>query len=182
MMGLLNFFGILLITGVLYSCSSIEYESPRYVQLAHKITNKTAKTLEKEKGVILVGRGGQMMNDIQMMAMSFDLYHEMSLEEARELIIFSVEKYLQDINENKEIKPFLHDDPFTAKNVEIRIWIWNSNKSTLSSKGICYLSVLKGKVSYYSNESDPDTPMHRETYDEAIDIVNSQNIMDSKAL
>ena len=176
MMGLLNFFWILLITGVLYSCSSIECESPRYVQLAHEITNKTAKTLEKEKGVILVGRGGQMMNDIQMMAMSFDLYHEVSLEEARELIVFSVEEYLKNINENKEIRQYLHEDPFTAKNIEIWLWLCNPDGSYLSSDKMSYILSSNGKIEYFSESSNSCELLYKEDYEKAFKIVNSLRI------
>jgi hypothetical protein len=45
-------------------CSSFGHQSPRYVKLADEITAKTAKKLEKEKKLHLIGTGGRMMDDI----------------------------------------------------------------------------------------------------------------------
>ena len=65
-----------------------------------------------------------MMDDIQMMAMSFNYYEEVNLKTARELTIYVINEYLSAINSNKELRPYLHEYPFTAKNVEIRIFIY----------------------------------------------------------
>ena len=77
---------ILFMFTFLFGCSSFGHQSPRYVQLAHEITEKTAKQLEEQKSLYLVGTGGQMMHDIQMMAMSFYYYQEVNLKAAREFI------------------------------------------------------------------------------------------------
>jgi hypothetical protein len=37
----------------LFGCSSFGYQSPRYVQLAHEITEKTAKELKAQKNLYL---------------------------------------------------------------------------------------------------------------------------------
>ena len=122
---------ILFMFSFLFGCSSFGYQSPRYVKLAHEITEKTAKELKEQKNLYLIGTGGQMMDDIQMMAMSFDYYQEVNLKTARELTIHAINEYLSAINNNKEVKPYLHEYPFTAKNVEIRIWVYNPNRSDL---------------------------------------------------
>jgi len=66
--------------------SSCGYQSPYYIKLAHEITAKTGEKLEKEKGLLLVGTGGQMMNDIQMMMMGFFFYRVVDIETARQLL------------------------------------------------------------------------------------------------
>jgi len=58
--------------------------------------------------LIPVGTGGQMM------AMSFDYYQEVDLKTARELIVYDINEYLSVINGNNEIKPYLHEYPFTG--------------------------------------------------------------------
>jgi len=171
--------GIILLSSLFYSCGSIEPKASKdqspldYEKIADGITNKTAKKLQKEKGLVLIGTGGQMMNDIQMMAMSFDLYREVNLEEARELLVFIVQKYLKNINKTEEIKPYLHEDPFTVGNIEIRIWLHNPDGSDLASEKIRYISVLEGKFKCRS-ELLGRRPFHEESYEEAVKIVNSQ--------
>jgi hypothetical protein len=166
---------------VLSSCSSIEYQSPRYVQLAHKITDQTGKQLKKEKGLILVGTGGGMMNDIQMMAMSFFVYQELSLSESREMVVYAAKKYLENINAKEEIRAHLHNNPFTARDIEITLFIYNLDQSSLAPDKIYYISMLKGILSYYAKIPDKTKPLHKESYEEALEIVNSENNSLSKA-
>ncbi len=166
-----------------YSCTTVEHQSPRYVQLAHEITDKTAKKLEKKKGLVLVGTGGGMMNDIQMMMMGFSFYEVVSIEEARKLLIYSVELYLKRINTNEEIRPHLHDDPFTEKNVEIVIYFHDSKGYDVPKNNINIAAARDGSLIYYIDA--PDThglkTIHRESYKEALNIVNNAKMGLSKA-
>src|SRR3989344_4332350 len=119
-----NIGGITVMISFLFGCSSF-YQSPRYIKLAHKITEKTAKKLKEQKNLYLIGTGGQMMHDIQMMMMGFNFYKVVDIETARQLLVESVEEYLSVINSNKEVRPYLHNYPFTAKNIEIVIYFYN---------------------------------------------------------
>ena len=75
-------------------CSLFDYE-----KIADRITDNTAKKLEKEKQYLhLVGTGGGMMDDIKMMAMSFYFYHEVDLMKQEINCVYSVEEYLSAIN------------------------------------------------------------------------------------
>jgi hypothetical protein len=165
---------VMVFTCVFSSCTTVEQQPLDYEQIADQITAKTGKQLKKEKGLILVGTGGRMMNDIQMMAMSFFLYHEVSLEEARELVVYAAEKYLNNINANKKITPFLHDTPFTKKNIEINLFIYKPDRSSLDSDKIYYISMLKGGLSYYAKAPDRTKALIKETYEEALEIVNNE--------
>ena len=140
---------------------------PDYEKIADKITNRTAEKLKKEKNLFLIGTGGQMMDDIQMMAMSFNYYHEVSLEQARELIIYAVNEYLSDINNNQEVRSYLHEYPFTAKNVEIMIFVYGPDRRTLPPEQIYCITSIDSVLEYYTS-SDRDHPICEETYDEAL--------------
>ncbi len=48
-----NVGAILFMFSFLFGCSSFGYQSPRYVQLAHEITEKTAKELKAQKNLYL---------------------------------------------------------------------------------------------------------------------------------
>lgn len=161
--------GAALIAIVLLCCGVLYDETPSYVRLANGITTKIAKKLEKERNLYLVGTGGGMMDDVEMMAMSFYMYDEVDLEKARKLLLYIVNSYLEDINTNKDIHPYLHNKPFTAKNIEIRIWFFNSNRERLSPEKIFHVSALEGKLSYYIRGLEEGTRQSvcKETYEEA---------------
>jgi hypothetical protein len=150
----------------LFGCSSFGYQSPHYVKLAHEITEKTAKKLEEEKGLFLVGTGGQMMGDIQMMAMSFTYYQEVDLKAARELALYVVGEYLSAINDSKEVRPYLNEYPFGAKNIEIVIFIYKQNRSELPPEKIYHIDCVNGRLEYYIRANSHQA-ICEETYEEA---------------
>ncbi len=152
----------------LYGC--LDYQSPRYVKIAHKITDETAATLLKEKKLYLVGTGGGMMHDIQMMAMSFDYYQEIDLKTARGLLLYAVNEYLSNINNNEEVRSYLHEYPFTPKNVEIEIFIYNPDGTNISSDKINTISASDGNLTYCTiiAEKFYSKTILKETYEEGM--------------
>ena len=157
----------------LFGCSSFGYQSPRYVKLAHEITAKTAKKLKEQKGLALAGTGGQMMGDIQMMMMGFNFYKVIDIETARQLLVDSVQEYLSDINSNEEIKPHLHNYPFTPKNVEIVIYFYNPDGSQVSPSKLSIAEACRDEIIYYIDDPQKHTLklLHEESYEEALKLV-----------
>jgi hypothetical protein len=111
-----------------------------------------------------------------MMAMSFQQLGEITLEQGRELVVYCVNEYLQAINENEEIRPYLVHYPFTPKDIEIRIFIYQKDRSSVSVGALCVASTMDGIVDF--DIKQPGTPslkqFHKETYEEAIKIVEEQ--------
>jgi len=115
-----------------------------------------------------------MMNDIQVMFMSFNYYQEVDLKEARELIIYAVKEYLTAINDNQEVRPYLHDYPFTAKNVGIDIFFYNSDGSDLSPDKISCAQCSDGKIECYVYSAESFTMIREESYEEALQAIAAQ--------
>ncbi|GEM_PF-1055380 len=155
---------------ILFSFSSCSVFSSDDEKIVDKITEKTAKELKTQKNLCLVGTGGQMMYDIKMLAMSFYYYQEVNLRTARELVVYAINKYLSEINSSKEIKPYLHTVPFTAKNIEISIWVFEPNGSNPPLDKIHYISAINGNISYYLDlpETYSRQVICEETYEEAL--------------
>ena len=155
--------------------SSCGYQVPEYEKIADAITAKTAKKLEKEKGLLLIGTGGQMMNDIQMMMMGFNFYQEIDLKTARKLIVYVISEYLSQINNNKDVRPYLHEYPFTAKNVEIEIFIYHPNGSRLPQEKIYCISAINGSIYYYrrGQKQYTEETLCEETYEEALKLARN---------
>ncbi len=181
-MKLIFTFGLIMtVFSSLFGCSPLSHPQPvDYEKIADEITANTAQQLEKQKGLFLAGTGGGMMHNIRMMAMSFDFYQEVDLQTARELIVYAIREYLSDINSNKEVRPYLQNYPFTAKNVEIRIWISKPDRSKASSGKIHYISAINGILDYYTREDNQHSrkTICEETYEEALEVISSE----SKAL
>ncbi|MBI2743615.1 MAG: hypothetical protein HYX48_06835 [Chlamydiales bacterium] len=131
---------------------------------------ETAKKLKSEKKLHLVGDGAQMMTDIKMLALSFSYYHDVDQKKARELLLSAIHEYLAVINKNEQIQPYLYNRPFTANNVEIRIFVRKPDHSDIDRGKICAASALEGAIRY--DIRDPETDRLRtiatETYEEAL--------------
>ena len=80
------------------------------------------------------------------------------------------------INNNEEIKPYLHEYPFTAKNVKIHIWFYNPDRSSVSPEKIYYVSAIDGILDYYIRgpEKYSRQAICEETYDEALQAISSE--------
>jgi hypothetical protein len=156
----------------IFGCSSFS-PSPDYEKIADKITEQTAKKLKEQKGLSLAGTGGQMMDDIQMMMMGFNLYNVVDIETARQLLVDSVQEYLSAINSNEEIRPHLHNYPFTAQNVEIVIYFYSPDGSKVPLGEITIAAANQGKVVYYIDDPEKHTikSLHEETYEEVLKLV-----------
>ena len=139
---------------ILCGCSSEGYQSPDYVKIADNITEKTAKNLQAQKHLYLIGTGGGMMHDIQAMHMSFQYFQEVDLTTARNLMVYAINEYLLAINSNEQIRPYLHNYPFTAKNLEMRIWIYNPDRSKPTHGKINYISAIDGVINYYTDTTE----------------------------
>jgi len=91
-------------------------------------------------------------------------------------LVDSVEEYLSAINSNEKIRPYLHNYPFTAKNVEIVIYFHNPNGSNVASGKISIAAAKRGKVICYIDYPEKYTikTIHEETYEEALKLVRNK--------
>lgn len=164
-----HFFAVFFIALFSVSCSGCGCQEPDYEEIADKITAKTSQQLKKQMNLFLVGTGGRMMHDIQAMDMSFHYYQYVDIQQARKLLVHVIDEYLSEINNSNEIQPYLHDHPFTAKNVEIRIWICEPDGSAPPMGQVDYFSAIDGYLNFYLY--GPDSIL-QETYEEAKKIVS----------
>ncbi len=164
------------ILSLILSCCEIpNHTSPRYVKLSDEVLYQTAQQLEKEKDLLAIGTGGQMMGDIQLARISFQYFHLVNLEESRELLTYAIQTFLKNINENKKIRPYLHTYPFTTKNIEVTIWIYQADGKYPPQGNIQCLELENGILKYelLAPTKFADWPiLHEETYEEALKILD----------
>ncbi len=143
--------------------------------IAKKITDDVAKKLLAEHNLHLIGTGAQMMNEIEMLGVSFDYFNELDISTGRRLLVHCLQAYLQEINENKEIRKYLKNYPFTVNNIELRIWIKKPDGSQINKEKPSYLSAINGKL--YYNFDDPKsysrTILHQESFGEALKAMHN---------
>jgi len=159
---------IYLIVAITYSCSS--HKSPIYVEIAHSITARTATKLKYQKDLHLIGTGGAMMDHIKMMAMSFRYYHEVDIDRGRKLLLDALHTYLDAVNSNEEVRPYLANYPFEPKNIEINIFISEPDGHSVSSGKITVMGAINGVLDYDIRNAETGRlqEVYRESYDQAL--------------
>lgn len=160
------------------SSTSVPYlKDPRLYELANEVTVKAGQKLKEDRPIYLIGKGGDTMSDIKMMTACFQYYQEVDLQQARELILGVVDDYLAVINNSAEIRPYLHQYPFTAKNLLIQIWTYKPDGHRLPPDQIQAIDVINGVITYYQHlpETYARRAICKETYEKAVELIAAQS-------
>lgn len=159
---------------VLFLCSACVLDPP-HVKAAQKIMNSFTKKMKKE-GLILVGSGGSMMGDIQEINLDYETCQNVNVEQARMIFIKKTESLMYQINSDPEIRPYLHDYPFTSRNIFLEITFCKTDRDFVKPPNIAYvvLRTHKDLVSYsiYDDQTERLATVYEEPYEEALKIYN----------
>jgi hypothetical protein len=145
------------------------------------IVNISIKQLSQRYEVYPCARGGALSNDntkAKMEFIGFEIYRKLTKEEARILIVEIVELILANINNNKKITPYLYNVPFTDKNLEITIVVYNKDRSELYHPNVGLVSLTpRGTIQFVTYQPGPNcnyASEEEETYEEAFKIVTQK--------
>lgn len=146
-----------------------------YADKARDIRNHVGKNLAKKHHMDLVGKGGGMIDCVREISLSFQVRRILSQDEARWIVIDSVEELLKAFNENEDIRPHLLNYPFTTKNVSVKIFISNPDSSSVYYPNICIVGVNDEDFVTYKMEDNTGKTLKPiiEPYQEALAKVKS---------
>ncbi|MBA2369878.1 MAG: hypothetical protein H0V82_12805 [Candidatus Protochlamydia sp.] len=93
----------------------------RIVQYLFQFLENFAHDIEKELNLQCSGKSGRLKNKIEETKISFYTQRRATIEEARALQVYVMEKLVQKINDDKQLHPYFFEEPFTFKRVDISI-------------------------------------------------------------
>jgi len=147
-------------------------------KMLYRFIRRTGKILEKKYQIRQSATGIGGMDKVWLMSIDFDRYGDpINEQEARKLIIACVDDFLEAVNNDEELRPFLQDFPFTAKNLELRIFNFDKNQELQSFPFIAIVTDSRGKIGFLTKDPNikygykTDT---EETYDEAVAILKQE--------
>ena len=123
-------------------------KTTHYTAYANEVINTFLHEMKRDFGMDCMGSGGSMPYNIRDIDVMLSIRKIASIEEARHLGVFGVQKLLKIINEHKNIRPFLYQYPFTAKDVCVSISFFNSDYRYSLDGNIASISLLHGKIFY----------------------------------
>jgi hypothetical protein len=145
----------------------------RKQQLANFIRYNVARELERDRNLMPCGFGAVMMDQVRMLGISFDCYNEIDIPQARELLVTASTLFLERINSNEEIRPYLKNYPFVPNNIEVIIFFKKIDGSDLELGELQIASIQDGILCYDVQNLQPHLiqTIHKETFEEAVVIL-----------
>jgi hypothetical protein len=139
---------------------------------ATRLTTSYSKELE-EKNIYLINGTGLISDKIDCLTLVYRTDGRFNIEEVRKLYMEALEGYITKANSCDEIQPFLRDNLFTHKNIELAIAFLDKYGKAVPSPYISGVFLAKGNVYYKTGDYEKKTSdfVHKETYEEAFEIV-----------
>ncbi len=139
------------------------HRSAPHVALANQQMHAFVKEMFREKQLYVSGAGGSLMDDIKLLDIDFTSYdnQRLSVAEARKLIVEITEKFIDEINHNEKIRPYLSKFPVDCNNVVLAISFYeNPHKRIpdefvgrlLQEDGMIYYGYYDAKADRFKNE------------------------------
>ncbi|MCB1107562.1 MAG: hypothetical protein KDK76_05660 [Chlamydiia bacterium] len=146
--------------------------NPDYEKIANQITLDTGRIIGEKCGLYPIGLGGSMMDNIKKMNLSLRSPKPLTIDEGRTLIVLCIDTYLDQINKNEQVRPYLNHYPFEASNIEINIFTDKIEKGESTLNLLDAISNNQGIIRYHAKETEYYTKVVlTETYEEAKRIV-----------
>ena len=168
-------FILILCLFILGACSSKDSLLPEGDRLGNQIIFELGKKMQ-DKGLKLIAFGGAEANGKTWnLDASFKANFELTLPEARKLIVELVDDFLQMINADEKLRPYLSEFPFTVKNLSLTIFGKNQKKTDQFL--LCVYSE-KADISYLKNNPNGGMLLteFEETYEEAVQRLNESDL------
>ncbi len=138
-----------------------------------KVMTDFSQNYMKPQGFLLSGIGSAMPDKIHELDVDYTSSIYVNVEQARKLFIDNSQIFLNEINGDTILRPYLVEYPFTEKNIAFTLSFENERAQMYPPPYIAYVSIINSKIYYhfYLAEQEKLLNIHEETYQEALKIV-----------
>lgn len=145
-----------------------------------QIEKETVKELESTYKMQVSGSGGGAMFGINTVMLAFTIERPITIEEARAILVGSMKIYLENINKNKAIRPYLEEYPFTPSRVEFSFFTrlpkkYQEQKHLDTFSIYCGGNIKEPTIWYEFEQKGRRVEEFTETFDEAKERLNGIN-------
>ena len=169
----MRIFIFILMTFLLPSCSNMpDYIPPRYVVVANEILKEMEDKLSQQYHMRVISNKAGLMKNVNLLGLGFQIRGPLTQEQLRVILVGCVEAFLSAVNSNEEIRPHLKTYPYTAKGINIGIFIIDSNGRGGSDPYIGVAQAYRGTLDYKTiDRTNGHKATVSETYEEAVQIL-----------
>jgi hypothetical protein len=176
------FWFIICISGLVLMTYIIEPSQPsRENAIRGEVVGKATNFLKEKYGFVLCGAGGGTNDEgIWLIASSFYYQHDpISEQQARKLTVNCVDDFLSIINASEDLRPYLRDVPFTAKNLSIIIILTDLDGKRVHYPYIETISAAENELTYSTRDPNQRYGYKTEvieTYEQAVEILKKESL------
>ena len=159
--------------------ASPNMQEPIYYKYSDAIVNPYCTYLKKTYQLHCYGNGGGFLENINNIQLNFNGIRNLSIEEARILIIECTEELLKRINEDTQVRPYLSHYPFTEKGLTLLINFDKKNGETVDANFIADVFTCNEMIYYdiYDPQKNLLKKIYQEPYQNALQIATQSKIL-----
>lgn len=166
-----GFILLLLGTSMLYG-NKIDSLYSEHEKIAYSTLDQIGKKFSYKYGLEPSGVGGSMNEDIKSLFLGLTCNKEVSINDARKLIVTCAKEYMFEINNNKNLVPYLHNFPFNEQNIHLTITFKSPSGINNEIGKLSSVKIIKGKVIFSANKTEYTLEtVLEESFEEAVQIV-----------
>lgn len=150
-------------------CLCVSLSAFDYKGRANELQRLFLKEACKTYGLQVIAIGSGMPFDIQQLDLSFKAQGLYTVEQARSFYLPISESFLNFINSDKVLRPYLHDYPFKEKNIGFSIMFVDPKGNRPPSNYVAYVSLIKGHIFYacFDHQTKKLETIKQEPFEEA---------------
>jgi SpoVK/Ycf46/Vps4 family AAA+-type ATPase len=114
---------------------------------------------------------------VKRTGVGFKINQPISKEKARQILVECTQEYIQEINNKKELLPYLENYPVNEKNIDLSIYIYDKNGDQVFYPNLGHVSLFMGNLEYFIRDpkhQDKHEPFATETFEEAVRRVKEE--------
>jgi hypothetical protein len=123
-------------------------QSESYEAEFNTVKSAYLKQMAKTAKLHVNGSGGRLGEKITLVAFSFRSNAKCDINASKQLLLYSVNTLLEQINGNEKLRPFLSQYPFTHENVEISISFFDKNSNYYPQEYVSIVLNTKNKINF----------------------------------
>ena len=136
------------------------------------LQNRVDKRVHKKHGAYQSGLGFVGPDNYRKLQSHFDFHNLLTKDEARYMIVDIAAIYLEEVNKDGEIRPYLSQFPYCIENLSIAILPTTQNYEKPVHPEYVSISLSNGKITYKTKEEGQRydyCSIETETFEEALD-------------
>jgi hypothetical protein len=142
-----------------------------------KLLHKLSKKMERQFNMSVIGSNvGMPGGVIQLLGLEFQIYKKLTKDEARKILIECSREFLIEINRDENIRNNLKNYPFTDKNIEITLYIYEPSRESIYYPDIDTAAMNQGRLKFTTTDKE-NIHVYKtreyELFDEALKIIEN---------